>query len=77
MGIEDVGLWHHPGTLERIITFCALPAFCIGLFITGVLGRFGMNQILAYMISMPLLIFGRFYCVGWLVDRWSFKRPVN
>jgi hypothetical protein len=68
MGIEDVGLWHHPGTLERIITFCVLPAFFIGLFITGVLGRFDMNQIVAYMISMPLLIFDWFYCVGWLID---------
>jgi hypothetical protein len=37
-------------------------------------GGFGMNQILSFMISMPLLIFGWFYFVGWLLDRWSFKR---
>jgi hypothetical protein len=71
--ISDVGLWHHPGTLERILGFCALPALFIGLFITTVLGEYGMNQILGYMISMPLLIFGWFYFVGWLVDRWRFK----
>jgi hypothetical protein len=66
---SDVDLRHHPGMLERILAFCALPALLIGLLITAVLGKYGMNQILGYMISMPLLIFGWFYFVGWLVDR--------
>jgi hypothetical protein len=72
--MEDPGLWHPPARLERTFPFCALPAFFIGLFITTVLGKYGMNQILGFMISMPLLIFGWFYFVGWVIDRWSFKR---
>jgi hypothetical protein len=52
----------------------ALPAFVIGLFITFGLGRFGISEVLSYMISMPLLISAWFYFVGWLVDRWRFKR---
>jgi hypothetical protein len=63
----------HPGILVGIFAFCALPAFFIGLFITYGLGRFGINEIVGFMISMPLLIFGWFYFVGWLVDRWKFK----
>jgi hypothetical protein len=50
-----------------------LPALFIGLFITAVLGKYGMNQLLVYMISMPPLIFGWFYFIGLLVGRWSYK----
>jgi high-affinity Fe2+/Pb2+ permease len=51
-----------------------LPAFVIGLFITFGLGRFGISEVLSYMISMLLLISASFYFAGWLVDRWRFKR---
>jgi hypothetical protein len=63
-GIPDISP-PHPGTIERIFTLCALPAFFIRLFITSVLGRLGINQILSFMISLPLLIFGWLYFVGW------------
>jgi hypothetical protein len=72
--VSDVGLWHSPGTLEKIFGFSALPAFFIGLFVTYGLGRFGISEVLSYMVTMPLLIFAWFYFVGWLVDRWRSKR---
>jgi hypothetical protein len=62
--MSEAGLWHHPGMLQRILAFCSLPALFIGLFITAVLGKYGMNQLLVYMISMPPLIFGWFYFIG-------------
>lgn len=52
----------------------ALPAFVIGLFITFGLGRFGISEVLSYMISMPLLISAWFYFIGWIIDRWRLKR---
>jgi high-affinity Fe2+/Pb2+ permease len=60
--------------VERLFALAALPAFVIGLFITFGLGTFGINEVLSYMISMPLLISAWFYFVGWLIDRWRFKR---
>src|ERR1700733_2166820 len=65
---SDVSLWHQPGTLERILIICVLPAFIIGLFITFGLGTLGVNEIVSFMISMPPLIFGWFYFVGSLID---------
>jgi hypothetical protein len=52
----------------------ALPAFAIGLFITFGLGKFGISEVLSFMISMPLLVSTWFYFVGWLIDRWRLKR---
>jgi hypothetical protein len=72
--VNDLDNWHHPGIVERIFGFSALPAFVVGLFITYGLGSFGINEIISYMVSMPLLIFAWFYSVGWLVDRWRNKR---
>jgi|HubBroStandDraft_4_1064222.scaffolds.fasta_scaffold22476_3 hypothetical protein len=72
----DGGCWPlaSPARLERIVAFCASPTFFIGLFTTAVPGKYGMKQIVSFMISMPLLIFGWFYFVGRIVDRWSYKR---
>jgi hypothetical protein len=54
--------------------FALCPHSFNGLFITVVLGKYGMNEIFGFMFSMPLLIFGWFYFVGRIVDRWSYKR---
>jgi ABC-type spermidine/putrescine transport system permease subunit II len=35
----------------------ALPAFLIGSLAAYGLGRFGVSEVLSFMISMPLLIF--------------------
>ena len=63
-----------PSRVERLFVLFALPAFVISLFITFGMGRFGISEVLSYMISMPLLISAWFFFVGWLIDRWRFKR---
>ena len=72
--VEDVGLWVHPGLLERALGISALPAFVAGLLIVAGLSEVGISQVLSFMIFMPLLISAWFFCVGWLVDRWTLKR---
>jgi hypothetical protein len=51
----------------------ALPAFVVGGFTVGGLGKLGISQVSSFMLLMPVLIFGWYYFVGWLLDRWSHK----
>jgi hypothetical protein len=56
----------------------AFPAFVFGGVIVRSLGRLGISEVSSFMVLMPLLISAWFYFVGWLVDRWRFKRfPAN
>jgi hypothetical protein len=66
--------WVDPGFLEAVTIVSALPAFVLGGFIVGGLGRLGINQVSSFMIVMPVLIFAWYYFVGWLFDRWICKR---
>ena len=68
-------MWVDPGAIEEALMISALPAFATAELIVGGLERLGVNEIWSFMISMPLLIFGWFYFVGWLIDRWGSKRP--
>ena len=58
-----------PGHAEKIFLLSALPAFFVSSLLTFGFGSFGVNEIATFMISMPLLTFGWFYFVGWLIDR--------
>jgi hypothetical protein len=66
---EPEYIWIDPGWIHNALELLALPAFVAGLVIVKALGRLGVSQVLSFMISMPLLIFGWFYFVGWLFDR--------
>jgi hypothetical protein len=63
-----------PGLLTELLILSGLPAFLIGAVILSGFGHLGINQIWAFMISMPLLLFAWYYLLGWLVDRWRLKR---
>lgn len=52
----------------------ALPAIAVAKLIVAGLGCFGVNQIWSFMVSMPLLLSAWYFFLGWLVDRWKFKR---
>jgi hypothetical protein len=52
----------------------ALPAFVLGGFVVGALGRLGINQVSSFMLVMPVLISAWYYFTGWLFDRWIRKR---
>jgi len=66
--------WVAPGFLEEFFFVSALPAFVLGGFIVGGLGKLGINQVSSFMFVMPVLIFAWYYFMGWLFDRWIRKR---
>ena len=38
------------------------------------LGRLGVSEIASFMLTIPVFIALWFYSVGWLLDRWRYKR---
>jgi len=66
--------WVDPGLLEKFLMLSALPAFVVGRFTIGGLGRLGISQVSSFMFLMPVLIFVWYYFIGWLLDRWIRKR---
>ena len=79
-GIEDcttwdpVYVWVDPGWVERILVVSAFPAFVVGAAIVGGLARLGISKLSTFTVSIPVLIFAWFYFVGWVIDRWRYKR---
>jgi hypothetical protein len=73
IGWDPVSIWVDPGWLAKVLMASALPAFVIGALIVGGLGRLGTNEVWSFMLSMPILICGWYYLVGWLLDRWAFR----
>ena len=63
-----------PGRLDRLLVFSALPAFLAGTAIVAGLSKLGIDEVLAFMVSMPILLFAWYYGVGWLIDAWSQRR---
>ena len=66
--------WVQPGLLDKLLVVSALPAFLAGAAIVIGLSKLGIDEVLTFMVSMPILIFAWYYLVGWLIDRWSHKR---
>jgi len=64
-----------PGLLTELLMLSGLPAFLVGAVILSGFGHLGINQIWTFMISMPLLLSAWYFFLGWLIDRWKFKRP--
>jgi hypothetical protein len=59
----------HSGWLAKVLFLSAFPAFLVGHFVVYGFSRFGVSGLTSFMISMPLLIFGWFFLLGWLLDR--------
>ncbi len=74
---EIAGTWVDPGWLDKALLYSALPAFLVEGLLLALLGRLGVNQVITFFVSMPLLIAAWFYFVGWLVDRWRYKKPLK
>lgn len=69
--------WIDPGPLAKLQFLSAMPAFSVGMRLVFVLGKFGINEVISFMILMPLLICAWFYFLGWFIDRWRFKRSLK
>lgn len=70
-------IWVTPGPLTKLLEVSALPAFVVGAVVVVGLGRLGINEVISFMILMPLLICGWFYFLGWFIDRWRYKRSLK
>ena len=70
-------IWIDPGWLTKSLILSGFPAFVVAHFLMRGFGLLGVSQITTFMTSMPLLIFGWYYFVGWLVDRWRDKRNMS
>jgi hypothetical protein len=58
-----------PGWLDRILVVSALPAFLTGAAIVVGLSTAGIDEVLTFMVFMPILLFAWYYFVGRLLDR--------
>ena len=67
-------IWVTPGLMQRALVLSALPAFIIGLAIVRGFGHLGVSEVATFMVVMPLCMGIWFYSVGWLLDRWRYKR---
>ena len=63
-----------PGWLEKLLVVSALPAFLAGFAIVAGLSKLGIDEVLTFMVSMPIFLFAWFYLVGWLIERWIDRR---
>ena len=63
--------------MQKALVFTAIPAFLVGLAIVRGFARLGVSEVTTFMSTMPLCITLWFYSVGWLFDRWTYKRRVR
>jgi hypothetical protein len=69
--------WVTPGWLDRLLVVAALPAFLAGAAVMISLSKLGVDEVLSFMVSMPILLVAWFYSVGWLIERWSQRRQMK
>ena len=81
LGWDPVSIWVDPGWLAKALMISAFPAFVAGASIVGILGRFGVSQVVTFMIVMPPLICAWYYFVAWmfgyLMKRRRAKQPAS
>jgi hypothetical protein len=63
-----------PSWLDKMLIFSAFPAFLAGAATVVGLSKLGIDEVLTFMVSMPIFLFAWYYFVGWMIDRWLFKR---
>jgi len=72
---RDLGTrWGTPGWVEKGLVLSALPAFLLTALVVRSMAFFGVNEVLSFMCAAPLLILLWFYAIGWVIDRWQYKR---
>jgi hypothetical protein len=71
---EDLAIYRHPSNAERVFVLLDFPAMIVGMFVSFMLGRIGVNEIWTFMISIPLLTAAWCFLVGRILDRRIFQR---
>lgn len=67
-------IWVESGLMQKALVLTAIPAFLVGLAIVRGFARLGISEVTTFMSTMPLCITLWFYLLGWLFDRWTYKR---
>lgn len=63
-----------PTGLDKLLVISGIPAFLVGAAVVISLSRLGIDEVLTFMVSMPILLFAWYYFLGWLIERWSYRR---
>jgi hypothetical protein len=71
---EPAHLYIAPSWLDKLLVFSALPAFLAGAGLVIGSSKLGVDEVLTFMVSMPILLFVWYHFVGWLLDLWLFRR---
>jgi hypothetical protein len=71
----DLGVtWSDPGWVEKALVLSAFPAFLLDAAVVRGLAVLGVSEVLSFAFSAPVLIVVWVYVIGWLIDRWQYKR---
>jgi hypothetical protein len=62
------------GLIERALFLSALPPFVLCISVVRGAARFGISEVMTFMLTMPTLVIVWFYWLGWLLDRRRYKR---
>jgi hypothetical protein len=65
--------WVDPSIFDRVFIVSAFPAFVAGTGIVALSSKRGADEVLVFMVSMPMLIFLWYYFAGWLIDRGIYR----
>jgi hypothetical protein len=57
-----------PDWLDRTLAISGFPAFLAGTAVVALGSKQGVDEVLTFMVSMPILLFGWYFLVGRLVD---------
>jgi hypothetical protein len=74
-GAGDCASWDlraihvHPGWIAETFMLFSLPVFVVVAVVVFGMGRLGLNEIWAFMIATPPLLFTWYYFIGLLLDR--------
>jgi len=71
---EPSSIWVEPGWLSEVFILSALSAFLAARPIVHGFARLGVSEVTTFMISVPLLVFGWFYLLGWTAARLVWRR---
>jgi hypothetical protein len=70
-------IWTNPGWIEIALTLTAFPALILATTVAHGLSHLGVSEVLSFIPAMSLGTLAWFYAVGWLLDRWRFKRSLR
>ncbi len=62
-----------PSWLDRLLIISALPAFLAGAAIVVILSKLGLDEVLIFMVCMPILLLAWYWFVGWLIE-WQISK---